>query len=151
MEDPTFGNLTFDQTWNRTLEWEFLGQQFEVELIVEGNDENEAIAPEQREAFAQLSEVTPRVEQGIFDYYFEILDDFRSRFQTDVDTRMPIIKDKSELLKIINPTGIIFPSVLVARQLSIGFLFECSWDPEEGLGVLLRDGKIEVGTQSLVT
>lgn len=151
INDAVFGKLSFNDVWVREIDLTFFGAMSTVELIVEGNDDNEAIFDEQRDSFRKLSDTISEVEDEILEYYQSICDDFRARFGDDADARMPIIDDKANLQKLVRLTGVVFPMVRDSSEFSVGFLLECSWDPEHGVGVKIVNDKIEAGTQDLVT
>jgi hypothetical protein len=151
ISDEVFGELEFNGNWVWEIELPFFGVSAKVELIVEGNGEHASIFDEQREAYQQLPVAIARAEDGIFEFYRSICDDYRSRFGNDADIRMPRINDKSELSKLVELTGVVFPMIMNSGEVSVGFLLECSWEPEHGLGVKITNGEIEVGTQDILT
>lgn len=154
IHDNVFGELEFDGSWVRQIDVTFFGCSEKVELCVKGNDENECIFDEQRISYLQFrerqSEIVSKTEDAIFEYYQEIVDDYRVQFGESADERMPKVSEKKDLARLLEVCCVIFPMVLIPGEMSIGFLFECSWDPEHGLGVKLRNGKYEVGTQDLL-
>lgn len=151
ISDTVFGELSFSGSWRRDIELTFLGVTSTVELIVEGNDDDESIVDEQRNSFTKLMDSIPMAEDGILAYYQRVCDDYRSRFGDDADARMPIIADKTSLSALTKLTGVVFPMVMASGEASFGFLLECSWEPEHGLGVKITNGETEVGTQDLIT
>jgi hypothetical protein len=151
VRDEVFGELEWKRYWTREMELTFLGVPTNVELIVEGNGTHKSIFDEQRASYQHLPDAIPKAEDGILNFYQSICDDYRSRFGSDADTRMPTVSDKSELSSLVRLTGVIFPRVMNSGDISVGFLLECSWDPEDGLGVKLTNGKLEVGSQDILT
>ncbi|MCA9095538.1 MAG: hypothetical protein KDA68_18795, partial [Planctomycetaceae bacterium] len=113
--------------------------------------EEESILDEQRESYRNLRDFIPMAEDGIFSYYQSACGDFRAQFGLDADIKMPLISNKSMLSGMTKLTGVLFPMVLDPGEVTIGFLLECSWDPEHGLGVRVSNGKVEVGSQDLLT
>jgi hypothetical protein len=151
IHDRAFGKLEFNGSWVREIKLTFVGMKSTVELIVEGNDENESIREEQRMSYQKLSEIVPRAEAELFKFYESICDGFRTQFGEEADTRMPKIKENSDLAKLVKLTGVVFPMVMEAGEISVGFLLECSWDPEHGLSVKITNGEAEIGTQDILT
>lgn len=151
INDSIFGDLQFNGYWMREVELKFLGNTSTVELIVEGNDEDESIYDEQRVSYQQLPNVIPMAESEILKFYQSVCEDYRSRFGDEAETRMPIINELSELSDLVNLTGVVFPMVMDPGEISVGFLLECSWDPEHGLGVKFTNHEFEVGTQDILT
>lgn len=152
ISDEDFGELEFKNgNWVREIDLLFLGVSTQVELIVEGNGERASIFAEQRAAYQQLPDAVVKAEAGILDFYQSICDDYRDRFGNDADIRMPKLSNKSGLVRLVRLTGVIFPLVMNSGEVSVGFLFECSWEPEHGLGVKITNGTVEVGTQDILT
>ncbi len=151
IEDDVFGYLSFNGSWTREIDLTFLGVTSTVEIIVEGNDDNEAILDEQRMSFRKLAGSIQLAEDGIFEYYKRVRTDYRLQFGDDADDRMPVISDKSRLSNFTRLTGVVFPMVLSVGDETIGFLLECTWDQEHGLGVKITNDEIEVGSQDLIT
>jgi hypothetical protein len=151
INDSVFGELDFNGGWVREIEVAFLGVKSSVEVIVEGNDDDETIFDEQRDAFQQLPEAIVKAEGAALAHYQSVTEDFRAQFGEQADIKMPRIQTQSELAKLVKLTGIVFPMVLDRGEVTVGFLLECSWDPEHGLGVRIVNGESEVGTQDLLT
>lgn len=151
ISDSVFGDLDFNGGWVREIEVTFLGVTSSAEIIVEGNDDDESIFDEQRDAFQNLPESIAKAEEAALSHYQAVTDDFRAQFGEQADARMPRIQTQSELARLVRLTGIVFPMVLDQGDVTIGFLLECSWDPEHGLGVRIVNGESEVGSQDLLT
>lgn len=131
------------------LELFFLGRSANVEVFVEGGDESPA--DEQRTAFRLLPDSIAKAETVVFEFYERIYQDYRAQFGMDAGARMPKVTEASELAQLVNLTGVVFPEVTHPGEITIGFLFECSWDPEHGLGVKFTNGNAEVGSQDILT
>lgn len=58
---------------------------------------------------------------------------------------------REDLATHVELTGIVFQLVLRRGEQVIGFLFECDWDLENGLGVRMDGENIEVGSQDSIT
>lgn len=152
INDIVFGELNYNGYWMREIELTFLGSKKLVELIVEENDDDdEIILDEQRTAFQNLPKAILKAEDEIFKYYQTICKEYRYQLGDQADTRMPIINKISDLSELIELTGVVFPMVLDAGDISVGFLLECPWDPEHGMGVKITNDSIEVGSQDILT
>ncbi|MCA9115236.1 MAG: hypothetical protein KDA79_09115 [Planctomycetaceae bacterium] len=151
ISDTVFGELSFNGSWTKDVELTFLGVTSIVELIVEGNDDNESILDEQRDSFRKLKDFISMAEDAVFAYYQSVCDDYRSRYGDEADARMPVLSGKTGLSALTELTGVVVPMVMDSGEISIGFLPECSWDPEHGLGVKIINGQVEVGAQDLLT
>ena len=144
INDDVFGELRFKWAWRKEFNQTMFGVSKNVELIVEGNDENASILNEQRMSFRDFqtrnSEIISVAEDAIFEYYQQICDELE----------IPSVK-RTNMANQVELTGIKFPMVMDEGDISVGFLLECSWDPEHGLGVKMLNGKVEVSTQDLLT
>ena len=143
--DEVFGELTFTFAWTKDVDQTFYGKNFKAGLIVDGNDEDETILEEQREAYKRFqeneSEIIAKAERAVYEYYNEVCYSIAS----------PQIKE-SEIADHVELTGIVFPMVLKRGEISIGFLFEADCDPEHGIGVKIINDEIEeVSTQDILT
>jgi len=155
IEDPVFGSLSFDASWYRPETFKFLDRQCDVRMRVEGNDEDEAIWPEQREAFRYFVEnrelIATRMAEALFGYYTDIGSDLRAQLGPEVSKAAPEIANPADLNQLVEITTLVFPLVLEEGECRIGFMGSCTWDPEHGIGVVFSDGEIEVGCQDLLT
>jgi len=90
-----------------------------------------------------------QVFQRIFEHYQKELPDLRAQFGDSADKMAPNIDGIEQLKSLIIPTGICIGE-LESSEEAVGLLFECSWEPEHGLGVLLNNWRVEgVGHQDL--
>ena len=141
--DNVFGELEFDYDWVKDSKQKIFGREFDIDIIVEGNDENNSIREEQRESFKKFqvnnSEIIKRVELVVFEY-----DQTVRKEQSMIEIKFSEVSDKIIL------SGIIFPVVLEDGELSIGFLFESDSEPEHGIGIKITDEEIEVGNQDIL-
>ncbi|WP_041417769.1 DUF6985 domain-containing protein [Shewanella woodyi] len=89
------------------------------------------------------------VFQKLFEYYQEGLPDLRVQFGDSADKMAPIIEHIDQLKSLITPTGICIGELDPSEE-AVGLLFECSWEPEHGLGILLNNWTVEeIGHQDL--
>jgi hypothetical protein len=141
--DEVFGELDFDYAWKKDHEQTIFSKTVIVEIIVEGNDEDELIRDEQRTSYREFishnSDIISRVEEAVFEYYQEVCD----------DKGLPLI-ERADLVNKVELTGIVFPMVLDDGDISVGFLLEAECDPEHGIGVKITNGEIEASTQDLI-
>lgn len=123
----------------------------EVELIIPSEDgvvegwQLEVV----KDYLQKEADLKETVFQKIFEYYQEELPELRSQFGDSADEMAPNIDNIDQLKSLIMPTGICIGE-LEASEEAVGLLFECSWEPEHGLGVLINNWNVEdVGHQDL--
>ncbi|MEE2732929.1 MAG: hypothetical protein VYA55_19065 [Pseudomonadota bacterium] len=107
----------------------------------------------QIEVLNQYCQMEARLKETVYDsilgYYLEQLPDLREQFGDQADIRAPLIENASQLTQLITPTGICIGELEPSEE-AVGLLFECVWEPEHGLGVLLMNWSVaEVGHQDV--
>lgn len=135
--DSVFGLLDkYDErAWTTMIKCELFGIDFEVEVIIGGNDSNATINEEQYLAmeFFQKNKKTllSLAEQHIREHALEVSDAF-------VPTMVEL-------------TGLVFPMVVNQGDRVFGLLLECEWDVENGLAVRFDGTTVQTGSQDLLT
>lgn len=143
--DSVFGELTFDDyDWVRNIDLSLFGKIANLELVVQPNDDNNSILDEQRMAYdefiANRDKLIEDIEFAVIDYYQTVL----------LETGRAKVDDK-EIPDLVEPLSLIFPMVLKSGERRIGLSFNAECDPEHGIGVMLKNGKIEeVSTEDIV-
>ncbi|MCC4797668.1 hypothetical protein BCT30_22590 [Enterovibrio norvegicus] len=144
IKDEFFGELRFDDVWLSEISLTMFDNCISIELIVEGNDDDETIRDEQRIAYKLFIENTPSfinsVEKLVVEYTEQYLKEYCKPLPSNADIQ-----------KGIEPTGLLFPMVLNEGDIQFGFLFESKFDPEAGVGVRYLNGSFEVSTQDILT
>ena len=155
ISDPDFGELQFDEIWTGQCEVALFGEVLEVELIVQTFDDDR-ISEDQRAAYREFESskkaICQQVEQAVFDFYTANVESYRECFDSEeVDVKAPIIDSIDglrDLVTLIN-VKVMFAFEDGARQ--IGFVFDATFDPELGVGVLVTNGLVEaVETQDFL-
>ncbi len=149
MFDKVLGELSYNESWDRKERLRIFEEDYDVYLRVY-REEDEKITDIQREAYlAFKNKVNIRkIEEAIFEYYKEeVCSEYEEIHGFNTDEARVVINDKSELKKVIRPTDLIIFYCDDSRE--VGLLFECSWDMDAGLGVLITNEEIEtVGVQA---
>jgi Leucine-rich repeat (LRR) protein len=131
----------------------------EFELYLIGPARGTPSASQER-AFLDLLDrqdtVCDRVVDAIFDHYRCTWGDWRSEvepgreeFDSD-DLLIPELADRDGLKSLIRLDALSVLDFPGNRQGVLGFCFDCTWDPEHGLGVLVHRGRIlELGENDI--
>ena len=155
MKDALFGELEYDLSWCGKCTWTIFGRDVITPLIISCY-EPEEITDYQRHAFAAFEErkieFTKLSEEAIFQYYLELLPEYRERFGDFADKLAPRVSDLRDMGSLVIPAEVIVQrSIGEARERIIGLLFTCTWEPELGLAVKFINEQLrEVGTQDIV-
>ncbi|WP_233183211.1 DUF6985 domain-containing protein [Paenibacillus sonchi] len=89
-----------------------------------------------------MNELLMNAENEILKYYLEVIEEYRERLgEKFADKMAPVISNKEELSKLIEPKRLLFPMVFDEKVRKVGLLLECTWEPEHGLAVKFEDEK----------
>lgn len=155
-KDELFGEIVYEDLWIGTTEITMFEKKQKILLNIYG-EENEEITPNQRDAFSQfhanMINIVKESEVEIFNYYLENFEDYRS-MQSDseeVEKIAPKISSIEELGKLVTPTILLIRYDFEDGVRRVGILYDCSWEPEHGLGISIEDEKVvEIGLQDIV-
>lgn len=152
MVDSTFGELAHDgYGWVRETTVDWLGEPINVDLVVWG-EEDEDIEPLQRESYEHLIAAWNNVESEILDGVLSYYTSLRSElgFDDNSNDDYPDVSTAEGIRDIIGLDTIVVPSSDIYDGRSIALAFHCTWDDENGLGVVLVDEEVrEVGYQDI--
>lgn len=155
MIDPDFGELCFDDIWTGPCEIVLYGEPLLVTLVIQTFDDD-PITETQRLAFREFNShkvsIGRAVEAAVFDHYCAHLEAYRNGFDAnEVDTKAPVISQPCDLRNLVSLTEIKVMSAFDNETRQIGFIFDATFDPELGLGVLVVDGRVtEVDVQDFL-
>ena len=151
--DPVFGDLEWEECWIRDETLDVLGVEFDVLLLVNPDDDG-SIWDEQRAAFQKFEvekpEIIERALDALFDFYQKNRSSFLKRLETNAETILPHCNSPKNLLAIVDFAAIVFPVIWEPGDEFFGFTGEAPWHEERGFGIMFRNGKIAVGTDSIV-
>lgn len=151
MNDAVFGELEYDYAWFKDTTIEFLEKQFEISLSISGEKDGEFLE-KQYTAYQKIMENWEHLQQDILQPLLDYYKQKRHELGYDVSFNedYPLIETSDQLLERINLVGI---SVLYVKSLEgryIGLSFDCTWDEENGLGLLLINEEVaRVGYQDV--
>lgn len=156
MKDPLFGDIQYNLGWNGECSWFIFGKTITTLLSIDCFEPDNEIESYQRDAFSEflghMDLFTHDAEEGIFNYYEEILPDYRERFGESADQWAPLVSTIEEVGLLVKPTTVYVPiSFSEPKERVIGLLFDCTWDTSLGLAAKFVDGCLrEVGVQDIV-
>lgn len=131
-------------TYNTLFYSQLMGQ--EVKLSIDPGVDGGAIEEWQQDVLEKFIHIEQSLADTVYTkmlaYYLELLPDLQAQFGEDSAHLVPTIATVDELKKLITPTGICIGSLYPAEQ-AVGLLFECTWEMEHGLGVLLKNWQVD--------
>ncbi|WP_195173542.1 DUF6985 domain-containing protein [Mycobacteroides abscessus] len=156
MIDPVLGNIVFTPGagWEGTYTYPFFGRNVTVTLALGGWEESEPVEQHQIAAVEQFNlrkaELCAQAEEALYAHYLDRLPDLREQFGDSADELMPIISDKQEIPRLVEPTDF-FIQLGFSDDRVVGFLYNCTWEPDLGLAVKFVNETIEeVGPQDII-
>ena len=145
LTDDVFGELIYENLfWRRLYLTEIFGKQINIQLVVDSYDDNDDgsdITTNQREAFLNFEknkkDIIEEIEQAVLSYYKKI-----------TNNQMVSFEDIREMVNL-KYLKVIYTEIGEDREL--GFIFDASFDPELGVGVLISNERVvDVGVQDIV-
>ncbi|MBD9396663.1 DUF6985 domain-containing protein [Pseudomonas sp. PDM11] len=82
------------------------------------------------------------VYKSILAHYLNVADELRLRFGEKYQHLVPPVENVAQLKELLTPTGV-YIGELEPTEEAIGLLFECTWEEEHGLGVLINNWVIK--------
>ena len=87
-------------------------------------------------------ELKEQVFQRILAYYQDGWADLKAQFGEDFAHLAPAVESIVQLKQLLTPVGVCIGE-LDPEEEAIGLLFECTWEPEHGLGVLINNWNVK--------
>lgn len=151
INDPVFGELEYDYVWGRDMTIEFCGKEFEIALMVDGEEDGE-FSKKQYASYNGLLQNWKYIQEVMLPsilYYYK-----QKRYELGYDVsyneNYPLIETVDQLLGRIELVGIYVPVARRFEEKHIGLTFDCTWDNETGLGIRLINEEIAgVGHQDV--
>ena len=150
-DDAVFGTLIYDLSWTGYRRESFCGKESRIALIVSG-EESGTFEPGQYAAYQGLVERWEDLQRAVLSGILRYYCDLRQQLGYDKEPNddYPGMETEQDLLPHISLTGIHVPYENMYGGRSIGLLFDCDWNEENGVGVRLRDeGILEIGCQDI--
>lgn len=126
----------------------FFGKDFEIALYIKGKIDKD-IEQVKRDTYTQFKqkekELIEQMEDAIYNHYQEEFEECRNRFEEYADEWATIITKKEELANLVTLEYIVIDeNCKNATDREISFLFNVTWDIEEGIGIQLINEKIDI-------
>lgn len=129
-------------------EWQsFFGEEeayMQCEILFD-DDEEEEITQEHENGIEYLENNQKEVLESILTELLKIYPEQQKIYgysEEDKADFMPDIKEINEFANLISPITVYLTSVFRDNIPYIGFLFNCSWDSEHGLGVMTHKNRV---------
>lgn len=152
MNDKVFGELKYDLFWSKQIVVQFDEKDVEITLMIDGEDDG-LFKNEQYQTYNVLMEKWPKIHNDVQIAILKYYEAKHHELGYDVEKKeqYPPIESTTQLLSHITITGLMIPWPVGFESNAVGLTFDCTWDVENGIGVLILDSEVsEVGYQDSV-
>lgn len=137
VNDPIFGEMTYDYSWKKTEEFSAFGRDVELQVVAKAYKGQE-ILDAQRKAYVEYKSSVPTylrdVPEKLLEYYLASYEQIASTIN------IPEKINKSNINKELISKLIRIKTLYIDREGRYGWLCDCVWDNEHGICILLSNG-----------
>ncbi len=151
-----FGNIEFNNGWTRPISIMIFGKQHVLEINIDADEDAEfEINQEKAYTFFQehLDEIVTEANSAILSYYDREISDIVSSFTNLAEKQSFLNKmgHEQQIYSLLQPKQIMFPLTFDEGVEEFGFLCDCDWDKENGIGIKFTNGLLsEIGYQDIL-
>jgi len=152
----TFGKIKFNYGWTKDISLDIFNKRHVLEINIDADEDAEfEINQEKAYIFFEnyLDEIAKEVDVAIVSYYNREISDIVSSYTNHKEKQyfLDIIGDKDKIYSLLQPKKILFPLTFDENVEEFGFLCECDWDKENGIGIKFVNGVLsEIGFQDIL-
>ena len=152
----TFGKIKFNYGWTKDISLDIFHKHHILEINIDA-DEDAEFETNQEKAYIffnnHLDEIVKEANSAILLYYNREISDIVSSYMNNNEKTyfLDIIGDKDKIYSLLQPKQIMFPLTFDENIEEFGFLCECDWDKENGIGIKFVNGVLsEIGYQDIL-
>ena len=151
-----FGNIDFNNGWTRPFSITIFGKEHILEINIDAEEDAEfEINQEKSYTFFQehLDEIVTEANAAILSYYNREISNIVSGFTNLAEKQSFLNKigDEQQIYSLLQPKQIMFPLTFDESVEEFGFLCDCDWDKENGIGIKFTNGLLsEIGYQDIL-
>lgn len=135
---------------------------FDTTISVVFTDAEAALTPTQKANYdgflAKQDQLSPEILKAIFDYYKRVYAEYKNIWKkssnigdTDLQKHLPTPSTPEDLKSFITPGAIFVQNAANCKEGTLGFDFDCTWDKENGVGVLVENWRVsKVSTRGFI-
>ena len=156
MNHQIFGNIEFNNGWTRPISITMFGKENVLEINIDADEDAEfEVNQEKAYTFFQehLDEIVTETNAAILSYYNCEISNIVSSFTNLAEKQSFLNKigDKQQIYSLLQPKQIMFPLTFDESVEEFGFLCDCDWDKENGIGIKFTNGLLsEIGYQDIL-
>lgn len=143
--DPIFGTMEFNYGWCKEEEIEFFGKTYSVEVLAEA-EMGQPIFEEQRKLYDRfkggIKLLSEDALSALTNFYVDNYPCVGEEMEDPFSLPEPDALTDELLVEMITPKTIFFP-----QDDMYAVLCDCTWEPANGIAIIVTDGEISIGTQ----
>lgn len=151
-----FGKLTFNYGWTQDMIVTIFGKQYVLEVTIDADDDGEFEVNQERAYIffkEHLDEIIKESNTAIVSYYNNEIAGIVSGY-TNIGEKqyfLDKIGDEEQIYSLLKPKQIMFPLTFDEHVEEFGFICDCDWDKENGVGIKFTNGILsEIGSQDIL-
>lgn len=151
-----FGKLTFNYGWTQDMIVAIFGKEYVLEVTIDADDDGEFEVNQERAYIffdEHQDEMIKEANTSVVSYYNNEISEIVSGY-TDSSVKqyfLDKIGDEEEIFALLKPKQIMFPLTFDENVEEFGFLCDCDWDKDNGLGIKFTSGVLsEIGPQDIL-
>lgn len=151
-----FGNIEFNNGWTRPISIMIFGKQHVLEINIDADEDAEfEVNQEKAYTFFQehLYEIVTEANAAILSYYHREISNIVSGYTNIAEKQyfLDKIGDEQQIYSLLQPKQIMFPLTFDESVEEFGFLCDCDWNKENGIGIKFTNGLLsEIGYQDIL-
>lgn len=160
MVDPinheVFGIMYFDHGWIKNIDLDIFGKNQRLQIVIDADEDSDfedAQIKSYEEFFDDINRRVIDAENATFEFYQRVSPNIRDQYKSaeKINEIVPEISKREDLYRLVFPKQILFPMVFDETEREAGFICDCSWEIEHGLGIKFENEVVtEVGFQDIL-
>ena len=151
-----FGKLTFNYGWTQDMPLTIFGKEYVLEVTIDADDDGEFEVNQER-AYVffkeHQDEMIKEANAAVVSYYHNEISEIVSGYTDSNEKQFFLYKigNEEEIFSLLKPKQIMFPLTFDENVEEVGFLWDCDWDKDNGLGIKFTNGLLsEIGPQDIL-
>ncbi|WP_408008098.1 DUF6985 domain-containing protein [Pseudalkalibacillus sp. A8] len=150
-----FGKLYYNYGWVKKIELYMLGEKRTLQVVIDADEDAdfEDLQIDSYEHFFNNIDLRIKdAEEALFKYYQSESPNYRAQLsEIEKQKNVPEITDEKGLYTLVTPKQIMIPMLFDEDNRTAGFICDCSWEIEHGVGIKFENEKVtEVGFQDIL-
>ena len=143
-----FGKINYNYGWIQDITVTIFGKKSVLEMNIDADADGEFIFFKEH-----LDEIIKESNAAIVSYYNSEIADIVSGY-TNIRAKqyfLDKIGDEEQIYSLLTPKQIMFPLTFDEHVEEFGFICDCDWDKENGVGIKFTNGILsEIGSQDIL-